>query len=133
MFLGSQQVMEINILVVDDDRRMVKTMCDILRVKGYHASPAHSGEEAVESVREEPFDCVLMDINMPGIDGVEALRMMKGMAPELPVVLMSANATVAQTEEANRHGALAVLCKPVNFQSILSFLAQLPRGGELNQ
>lgn len=113
------------VLVVDDDRRMVKTICDILRVKGHAPHPAHSGEEAVNKVRGECFDCVLMDLKMPGIDGVEALKMIKEAAPELPVVLMSAYATENQAEEANRQGAFAVLTKPIDVQMVLSFLALL--------
>lgn len=55
-------------LVVENDRRMVKTICDILKVKGHRPSEAHSGEEAVDKVEKEEFDCVLMDLKMPGID-----------------------------------------------------------------
>ena len=117
---GNQKV-----LVVDDDRRMVKTICDILRVKGHDPHPAYSGEEAVNKVREDSFDCVLMDLKMPGIDGVEALKMIKAAAPELPVVLMSAYATDLQAEEASRQGAFAVLTKPIDVQMVLSFLALL--------
>src|SRR6266567_2279656 len=68
---------KVKVLVVDDDRRMVRTICDILRVKGYEAVPAYSGEEGVDKVKGESFDCVLMDIKMPGIDGVEALQMIR--------------------------------------------------------
>jgi len=113
------------ILVVDDDRRMVKTICDILRVKGHDPEPAYSGEEAVERVQGGCFDCVLMDIKMPGINGVDALKMIKGISPRLPVVLMSAYATEQQAEEASRQGAFAVLTKPVDVQMVLSFLALL--------
>ena len=113
------------VLVVDDDRRMVKTICDILRVKGHDPHPAYTGEEAVARAREESFDCVLMDLKMPGIDGVEALRRIKEAAPDLPVVLMSAYATGDQAEEAGRHGAYAVLNKPIDVQMVLSFLALL--------
>jgi DNA-binding NtrC family response regulator len=113
------------VLVVDDDRRMVKTICDILRVKGHDAHPAYTGEEAVHKAGEESFDCVLMDLKMPGIDGVEALRRIREVAPDLPVVLMSAYATGVQVEEASRHGAYAVLNKPIDVQSVLSFLALL--------
>ena len=116
---------KLKILVVDDDRRMVKTICDILRVKGYEALPAYSGEEAVQLVPEEAFDCVLMDIKMPGIDGVEALKMIKGVAPDTPVVLMSAYATKEQAEEAKLHGAAMVLTKPIDFPQVLSFLSLL--------
>ena len=111
--------------MVDDDRRMVKTICDILRVKGHDPHAAYSGEEAVNKVRGEGFDCVLMDLKMPGIDGLEALKMIKGAAPELPVVLMSAYATEDQAEEASRQGAFAVLTKPIDVQMVLSFLALL--------
>lgn len=96
---------KMKILVVDDDRRMVKTICDILKVKGYKPVEGYSGEEAVAKAKENEPDCVLMDIKMPGIDGVEALQSIKIACPDLPVVLMSAFATPEQAVEAEEHGA----------------------------
>ncbi len=113
------------ILVVDDDRRIVKTTCDILKIKGHEPIAAFSGEEGVESVRNDPPDCVLMDIKMSGINGVEALKRMKQIVPALPVVLVSAYATDDLMEEAKRAGAYAILSKPLNFPMILSFLSLL--------
>lgn len=113
------------VLVVDDDRRMVKTICDILKAKGHEPYPAFTGEEGVEAVRETNPDCVLMDLKMPGIDGIQAMRMMKGLSPKLPVVLMSAYSTHEQTEEAKREGAYTILTKPINIQQLLSFLSLL--------
>ena len=114
------------ILVVDDDRRIVRTTCDILNLKGGHeAIAAYSGEEGVEQVRSHPPDCVLMDIKMPGISGVEALKRMKQIVPALPVVLISAYTTDDLLEEAERAGAYAVLGKPLDFSVILSFLSLL--------
>jgi DNA-binding NtrC family response regulator len=113
------------ILVVDDDRRMVKTICDILNVKGHEAIPAYTGEEAVEKVKSDKPDCVLMDIKMPGINGVEALKMIKGISPDLPVVLVSAYATEEVEAEAKEQGAYAVLNKPLDIQMVLSFLSLL--------
>lgn len=118
---------KLKILVVDDDRRMVKTICDILNVKGYAAMPTYSGEEALGQVREAPPDCVLMDIKMPGIDGVATLKIIKELMPELPVVLMSAYAAEEQVAEAKRHGASTVLGKPIDFKQILSFLSLLQK------
>jgi DNA-binding response OmpR family regulator len=115
----------IKVLVVDDDRRMVKTICDILKVKGYEAESAHSGEEALEKLQGADPDCVLMDIKMPGLDGVETLKRIREVSPYLPVVLMSAFASEEQAEEATRHGACAVLTKPIDFQQVLSFLTLL--------
>jgi DNA-binding response OmpR family regulator len=115
----------VKVLVVDDDRRMVKTICDILKIKGYESVPAYSGEEAVEKIKEGKPDCVLMDIKMPGIDGVEAMGRIKAVAADLPVVLMSAFASEEQAEAAQLRGACAVLTKPIDFQQVLSFLALL--------
>jgi len=115
----------ITVLVVDDDRRMVKTLCDILKVKGYEAEPAYSGEEALEKILSEKPDCVLMDIRMPGISGVEAVEMIRTQAPDLPVILMSAYPTDEQTLEAKKYGAYSVLTKPIDLQLVLSFLSLL--------
>lgn len=113
------------ILVVDDDRRIVQTTVDILKIKGYEALAAFTGEEGVEMVKSDAPDCVLMDIKMPGISGVEAMKQMKAIQPALPVVLVSAYATDSLMKEAKDAGAYAVLSKPLNLQMILSFLALL--------
>lgn len=118
------------ILVVDDDRRIVKTTCDILKIKGFESIAAYTGEEGVEKVKAHALnavlpDCVLMDIKMPGISGVEAMKQMHEIAQALPVVLISAYATEELIEEAKQAGAYAVLNKPLDFQMILSFLSML--------
>jgi two-component system response regulator HydG len=118
---------KLNILVVDDDRRMVRTICDILKINGYEASDAYSGEEAAEKVSAVTFDCVLMDIKMPGAGGINALQLIKGHAPDLPVILMSAYATEDVAIEAKKQGAYAVLAKPFDVQMVLSFLSLLRR------
>lgn len=113
------------ILVVDDDLRIVKTTCDILKIKGHEPIAANSGEEGVEKVKSDQPDCVLMDIKMSGISGVEAMKRMQEIAPALPVVLVSAYATDELMAEAKRAGAYAILSKPLNFPMILSFLSLL--------
>jgi len=113
------------ILVVDDDLRIVKTTCDILKIKGHEPTAAYSGEEGVDRVGCERPDCVLMDIKMPGINGVEAMKRMQKIAPGLPIILVSAYATDDLLVEAKRAGAYAVLLKPLNFPMILSFLSLL--------
>jgi two-component system, NtrC family, response regulator HydG len=115
------------VLVVDDDGRMAKTIYDILRIKGYTAIEANSGEEAIERVKTDVPDCVLMDIKMSGINGIETLKVLKNMVPDLPVILMSAYATVEQIMEAKQHGAYTVLNKPIDVQAVLSFLSSLRR------
>lgn len=116
---------KLRVLIVDDDRRMVKTISDILTIKGYGTGVAYSGEEMLKSVRSTQWDCVLMDLKMPGMDGVATLRKLKELAPDLPVVLMSAFAMDEQVEEARRLGAYSVLTKPFDIEMLLSFLSHL--------
>lgn len=118
---------KLKILVVDDDHRMIKTISDILKVKGYEATGAYSGEEAVAKVKEQEPDCVLMDIKMSGIDGVEALQLIKTISPDLPVVLMSGFASQEQIKTAAENGAYTVLTKPINIQILLTFLSLLKK------
>ncbi len=115
------------ILVVDDDKRMARTTCDVLRIKGYDAVSVHSGEEAVQRVQADSFDCVIMDIKMSGINGVAALKQMKEIRPKLPVVLISAYASEQTVVEARQYGADAVVSKPINLQNLLSFLSLLSK------
>ena len=78
------------ILIVDDDYRMAKTLRDILIIKGYETDLAHSGSEALEKVEETYYTCILSDIKMPEVNGVELYRAIKKIEPDLPVVLMTA-------------------------------------------
>ena len=64
---------DLHILVVDDDSRMAKTLTDILKIKGYEAFSAHSGNEALEKMEEAIFDCVLSDVKMPDVNGVDLI------------------------------------------------------------
>lgn len=118
----------VKVLVVDDNRAMVKTICDILKVKGYESIIAYSGEEALEKVQSDNPGCVLMDLKMPGIDGVKALELIREVDPVLPVLLFSAFATKEQVEEAERRGAAAVLPKPLDMQLFICFLSHLEKG-----
>jgi two-component system, NtrC family, response regulator HydG len=118
---------QIKVLVVDDDQSMVKTICDILRIGDFGVEPAFSGEEALEKVKGESPDCVLMDIRMPGINGVEALRIIKEFLPDLPVVLMSAYATDEQAEEAKKQGAFALLSKPFAMDELIGIIQEIGR------
>jgi two-component system, NtrC family, response regulator HydG len=113
------------VLVVDDDQRMVKTIYDILKINSYEVVAVNSGEEAVDKIRSDTPDCVLMDIRMKGLNGIETVKIIRETAPHLPVILMSAYVTEEQTLEAKQLGAWAVLDKPIDIPAILSFLSLL--------
>jgi DNA-binding NtrC family response regulator len=112
------------ILIVDDDRHMVRTLTDIVRLQGWKPDGAHSGEEAVEAVRANAYQAVLMDVRMAGINGVDAFKAMKALRPEIKVILMTAYTAADIIADAEREGALKVLSKPVVLAGLLEMLEQ---------
>ena len=113
------------ILIVDDDGRMGRTLADILRVKGYVAETARSGPEALEKVKARAFDCVLTDLKMPGMNGLELHKALRALQPALPVVLMTAYATDALISAGQEQGVIAMLSKPLDLNALLSFFSTL--------
>ena len=111
-------------LVVDDDRAMVRTLTDVLRLNGWSVTPAFDGREAVAAAQGTSFDVVLMDVKMPGLNGVEAFKAMKTAHPHLRVILMTAYAAHELIAEAEREGVMQVMPKPVNIPLLLAVLAQ---------
>jgi DNA-binding NtrC family response regulator len=111
------------ILIVDDDRHMVRTLSDIVRMQGWNPDGAFSGEEGVEAVRHQEYQAVLMDVRMAGINGVDAFKLMKALRPGIKVILMA-----GIIAEAEREGALKVLSKPVVLSGLLEMLEQTQKG-----
>ena len=116
---------KLSILVVDDDPSMAKTLVDIFRVKGHQAEAAHSGPEALAKVTQAHFECVLTDVKMPEVNGVELYRAIKARRPDLPVVLMTAYSTDSLVKEGLEEGVIAALTKPLDINALLSFFSAL--------
>ncbi|MBI2876528.1 MAG: response regulator [Candidatus Tectomicrobia bacterium] len=115
----------LSVLVVDDDPGLTETLSDILEEEGYEVEVAHNGFEAIEKASSHLFDCILMDIRMPGMNGVEAFKEIKRISPETPVVMMTAYSLYNLIEEARQEGALAVLPKPLDINKILGSLEEM--------
>ena len=111
-----------SVLVVDDDAGMVETLADILEARHYRVGTAESGASAVAMVRDDRYDVVLMDIQMPGLNGVEALKAMRALAPDVSVIMMTAFTRHELVEEARRQTALAVLAKPLDIDRVLRLI-----------
>jgi CheY-like chemotaxis protein len=117
----------LNILIVDDDRRMTGTLADILEIQGYQTTQVNTGQEALERIRSASFDCALTDVKMPGMDGVELIRELRKLQPGLPIVLMTAYAADEMLQRGLEEGAVGVLNKPLDMHQVLGFLAALSR------
>ncbi len=115
----------IKVLVVDDDVMMSQTLVDILNVKGYQASSANSGPAALTEIEKAAWDCVLSDIKMPEMNGVELFRAIREEKPQISMVLMTAYAHEELIAEALAEGATAALYKPLNIPELLDLLSSL--------
>jgi DNA-binding NtrC family response regulator len=118
----------LRILVVDDDYNMTRTLSDILAVSGYSAEMASHAEEGLRKLETEPFDCVVSDICMSGMNGVEFQRQIREKFGEMPVMLITAYADHDMISQAQAQGALAFLEKPLNIPLLMSFLHVIASG-----
>jgi CheY-like chemotaxis protein len=113
-----------SILVVDDDVDTFRNLSDILTDLGYRVDTAHDGPSALELVRKNHYDVVLLDYKMPGMDGLTLYREIKKLRASTVAIVVTAYASHATTEEALRAGAWQVLPKPVDFPKLLVLLGQ---------
>ncbi len=106
------------ILVVDDEKLIRWSVGERLQRGGYEVLSAESGEEALEILGAQSPDLILLDVRLPGIDGLATLQRALALAPELAVLMMSAHSTVDIAVEAMKHGAIDFLVKPFPFQAL---------------
>ena len=102
------------ILIVDDDAAMRDALSEVVRDSGHDVRTARSGDAALAVLDGEPVDAMLLDLRMPGIDGLEVLRRIRGRSQRPPVTVLTAHATAANTIEAMRLGAFDHLTKPIS-------------------
>jgi len=112
------------ILVVDDEESMREFLSVILRKEGYAVDCAADGREAFALAREQPFDLILEDLKMPGMDGIELLRALKEHDPEVLVIIMTAYSTWNSAVEAMRLGAYDYIRKPFDNNDIKATVAR---------
>ena len=107
------------VLVVDDDLDFASTLADVLEIAGFTVSTASNGLDAIQKVKEEAFDCILMDIKMAGIDGAEACIEIKKYRPATKVILMTGYVSDEVSQKGLDGGASAILYKPFNYKELV--------------
>jgi two-component system response regulator HydG len=111
-----------SILVVDDEVDTCRNLSDILSDLGYHVDTAYDGAGALELARKNPYDIALLDLRMPGMDGLTLYRELRKVQPGTVAIVVTAYASKAATEEALAAGAWQVLAKPVDFPRLLALV-----------
>ena len=87
--------MEKNVLIVDDEERVVESIAGVLEDEGFRVAKARSGEEAIRIFQDDVPDVTLLDIWMPGMDGIEVLKKLKWISPDCQVIMISGHATIS--------------------------------------
>ncbi|MEN6630842.1 MAG: sigma-54 dependent transcriptional regulator, partial [Candidatus Polarisedimenticolia bacterium] len=106
------------ILVVDDEASLRRLLSFTLARRGFRVALAETGEQAVEMVELDPPDICLLDVMLPGIDGLEVLRRARRLVPDLPVIMMTAFGTVERAVEAMKLGAHDFIAKPFDMDRL---------------
>ena len=106
------------ILVVDDDPQMLVALEESIRLLGYSVATASSGSEALCRIGERAFRLVITDLRMPGVTGIDLLRKVQSLAPQLRVILLTAHGTIENAVDAMRYGAFDYLLKPFSAEAV---------------
>lgn len=106
------------VLIVDDEEAIRESLSDIFGDEGYRVIEAESAEAALKSVAENKPDLVLLDVWLPGMDGIEALREIRTISPELPVLIISGHANIEMAVKATKLGAYDFLEKPLSLERV---------------
>ena len=109
-----------SVLVVDDDRAVCRSLKNTLENNGFHVHATTSPQEAIKLIQRNSYDIAIYDLVMPGIDGMELLRETKKVAPSLPVIMITAFATIDSAVEAIKRGATDYIEKPFRTKELLT-------------
>lgn len=109
----------IRLLLVDDEQAFVNVLLKRLAKRHIQVTPAFSGVEALQRLRHNDFDVAILDLKMEGLDGIEVLKLLNQMVPELPIIMLTGHGCKISAKEAFANGAFDYLSKPYDFEDLL--------------
>ena len=116
--------MKSRILVVDDEEPVRDSLTEILRLEGYEVDAEGSGEAALDAVQRANYDLILLDLKMPGMDGIDVMRAVAKTSPDTKIILLTGHGSMESVIEALRQGAHDYILKPAPSSEILSSVAR---------
>ena len=111
---------EIQMLLVDDEDDFRTTLANRLKLRKIDVTDAASGNEAIELVKQRSFDVAVIDVKMPGIDGIETLKQVKKIQPAMEIVMLTGHASIESGMEAMKLGAYDYVMKPCDIDELLT-------------
>jgi DNA-binding NtrC family response regulator len=116
---GSQIMKKMKMMLVDDEERFLSTTKKLLGKKGYDVVTATSGAEALEKIRVQNIHVVILDVKMPGMDGITTLKEIKRQFPLIEVIMLTGHATIESAVDGLKSGAIDYLTKPADINEII--------------
>ena len=115
---------KIKILLVDDEVKFLKAVADRLAIKGFEVTTADNGEGAVHAAKKGGFDVAVLDLQMPGMDGTQLLKILKQSHKFIEIIMLTGHATVDSAVECTKLGAFKYLEKPYDFDNLVEALKE---------
>jgi DNA-binding NtrC family response regulator len=112
--------MKTRVLIVDDEEKFSHALAERLRLRDYDVTTSQSGVDAVAQVKKYNYDVVVLDVLMPGMDGIETLREIKKIKPLTEVIMLTGHATVETAIEGMKLGAMDFLMKPCETEDLVT-------------
>ena len=120
--IGTLKKEKLKVLLVDDEKEFVESLSERLELRNLDAEVVYDGEQALKAVKEGSHDVMVLDLRMPGIDGIEVLRQVKKTKPDMQVVVLTGHGSDKDEKEAKRLGAYAYMKKPVDVDTLVGTL-----------
>ena len=114
----------IKLLIVDDDEKFLKTIAERLGLKDFDVTTASEGNQAIKAAKKGKFDVAILDLKMPGMDGMELLKILKKKHKFLEVIILTGFSSIDSAVECTKLGAFGYLEKPYNFEKLLEVLKE---------
>lgn len=116
--------MKINVLLADDEKEFTDTLAKRLEMRDFTVTTVYSGEAAIEMTGKINFDVIVLDVQMPGITGIDVLKRIKNKTPLTPVIMLTGEATVDNAIKGMKLGAFDFLIKPTDTENLTKKLHQ---------
>ena len=110
------------VLLVDDEESFVEALGKRLNARGLKVETSNSGEDALAKAKRQAFDVIVLDLAMPGMDGIETLKRLRSIDPDLQIILLTGHGSIEKAVEATKLGAIDFLQKPTVLSDLLDLI-----------
>ncbi|MFC1708083.1 response regulator [Planctomycetota bacterium] len=118
----------IRVLLIDDEEELVSALAERLMLRDIEAVGVTRGAEGLRWLEKEQFDVIILDLKMPDMSGMEVMRRVGKLAPEVPVILFTGHGSVKSSEEGLEQGAFAYLAKPIRIEELVATIKEAAAG-----